>query len=449
MQGRLRKNVGFSLILFAFFFLFEPSYALIDPLPDLIGYTVLCIALINLADINDKIHTAFKAFRKGIVLSVLRLIANLTIDKIFAEGERSVGQLLLVFVFAILELVILIPGYRSLFEGLLSLGMFEGGEAVYYKKSDKGRNATEKTYLLTVVFLIVKNLVCALPEFTSLQTNSGYEFVGIMRILAIIVVAPLSVIWLAHMLAYFVRIKKDADFIAALSQKYLDKASATPDFFTCRALTLGLYTVLGALVLTFDFYVEGVNILPDFFFYGTVLILAVFLRKQIGSRAWITVTSAIGAIFSVVIYVVEKSFFSMFTIEAVIRNFEAYNQYNLLVCLYAVKGIVFVLLTYFVIREIYGSFDRYIGARHESNDSYTAEHGKNLRARVFVCFVLGVLSAISTLYRVLALPYHGISWIYYYSGIISGVIQLAFVASAGALILYLVGEVKYNYKSFL
>lgn len=449
MQGKLRKNIGFSLILFAFFFLFEPTYALIDPLPDLIGYTILCFALINLADINDKFSAAFKAFRKGIALSLLRLIANLTLDKIFAEGEKSVGQLLLVFVFAILELVILIPGYRSLFEGLLSLGMFEGGEAVYYKKGENGRNATEKAYALTVIFLIVKILICTLPEFTSLQTNSGYEFAGIMRVLAIILVAPLSFIWLAHMLAYFIRIKKDTAFIDALSQKYLDKASTTPDFFICRALTLGLYTVLLAFSFTFDFFVEGVNILPDLLFYGIVLILAVFLRRQIVSRVWIIVVSTLGAIISVGIYVLEKSFFSMYTIEAVIKNFEAYNQYNLLVCLYALESIALVILTCFVLKELYGVFDEYIAARNKANDSYIADNGKKIRASAFVCFASGVLSAISTVYRVLSLPYHEISWVFYYSGIISGVIQLLFVASAGALILYLVGEVKYTYKTFL
>ena len=449
MQGKLKKNIGFSLIWFAFFFLFEPAYGIIDPLPDLIGYTILCFALINLADINDKIYTSFKAFRKGIILSVLRLIAILTLDKIFAEGEQSVGQLLLVFIFAILELIILIPGYRSLFEGLLMLGMFEGGEAVYYKKREKGKNATEKAYSITVVFLIAKNLIGAIPEFTSLQTNSGYEFVGIMRILAIILVAPISLAWLVHMLAYFVRIKKDAPFIDALSKKYLGKANSSPDFFTRRSLTVVLYTVLAALAFTFDFYVENVNIIPDLFFYGTVILLTVFLKKQVADRVRIIVISTLGAIFSAAIYVLEKSFFSMFTIEAVIRNFEAYNQYNMLVCLYLVKGVTFILLTYFVLKEICGVFTNYVSPRHESNEAYIAEHAKSMRVRAMICFVLGALNAVSTLYRILSLPYYEISWIYYYSGIISGVVQLAFVTFAGAFILYLIGEIKYTYKTFL
>ena len=449
MQGKLNKNVGFTLIFFAFFFLFEPSYALIDPLPDLIGHTILCIALINLADINDKISIAFKAFRMGIALSILRFISILLLDNVFSDGEATTGQLLFVFVLAIFELVIMIPGYKALFEGLLSLGIFVGGEAIYYKKREKDKNATERLYALTVAFLIIKNVVCALPEFTTLQTNGSYEFVNIMRILAIIIVAPISVIWLVNILLYFKRIEKDTPFINALSEKYTQKAENTPDFFTCRSLSLVLYTILSAFILSFDLYVENVNLIPDFAFYGIALLLVVFLRKHVHARVRLAVISTLGALVSVAGWLLEKDFFSKYAIEAIIKDFDAYNSYNLLVCLYVVKGVLFAAITYLALREIYGIFKKYIGAKHDENDSYIAEHSKSIKTRALVCFVLGILSAISSIYRVVALPYYEISRIFYYSGIITGGIQIAFVVSVCALILYIVGEIKYNYKSFL
>lgn len=449
MQGRLKKNVGLSLIVFAFFFLFEPTYSLVDILPDFIGHTILCLALINLADINDKIAAAFKAFRNAIALSILRYLSIIVLNNVFSEGEQSVGRLLFVFVFAILELVILVPAYRALFEGLLTLGLFEGGEAVYYKKRENGRNATEKMFSLTVFFLTAKNIVCALPEFTSLQSNSGYEFVEVIRILAILLVAPISVVWLINILLYFRRIKRDTPFIAALSAKYTAKAENTPDYFTCRTLTLTLYAILVAFIFTFDFYVENVNILPDLIFYCMVILLAVFLRKHVVRRVRIVILAALGAITSASIAILEKDFFSKFAIEAVIKNFEAYNKYNLLVAAYILKAVIFALLTYLALKEIYAIFESYIVIKQEGNQSYIAERGKSLRTRLILCLVLGIISSASTIYRVLALPRHSVSWIYYYSGIITSVLQIAFIASICVTIMYVVGEVKYNYKTFL
>ncbi len=449
MQGKLNKNVGFSLIIFAFFFLFEPSYSLIDPLPDFIGYSILCLALINLADINDKIYTAFKAFRKGIILSALKVISIVILNKVFADGEQTVGSLLFVFVFAVFELIILIPAYRSLFEGLLSLGIFHGGEAVYFKRRENGKNATERLYSFTIAFLIAKNVICALPEFTSLQTNSSYEFVNILRILAIIVVMPVSVLWLVQTVAYFKRIKGDRAFIESLSEKYIQRANDAPDFFVCRTLTIGLYAILAAFIFSFDFYVENVNLLPDFLFYGVLILSVIFLRKYSVGYASVIIMSTVGALISLGACVVEKGFFSRFYIEAVIKDIDAYNQYNLLVIFYVVKALVFLSVLVFALKSIYGIFVTCIGSRHSSDDTYYIEHNKKIKTRAFICFALGFLSALSTVYRVIALPRHEISWIFYYSGIITSALQITFVVAVCALILYLVGEIKYNYKSYL
>lgn len=75
MYGKMRKNIGFSLIPFAFLFLFEPHYALIDLLPDFIGYFIICLAIINLADINLRIREAFWGFRKAIAISICKYVA--------------------------------------------------------------------------------------------------------------------------------------------------------------------------------------------------------------------------------------------------------------------------------------------------------------------------------------------------------------------------------------
>jgi len=320
---------------------------------------------------------------------------------------------------------------------------------VFYKKREIGRNATEKVSSLTFAFLIIKNILCTLPEFTSLQTNDSYEFVNIMRILAVILSMPIAVIWLVQVLLYFNRIRKDTAFIQALSTKYLDKSSDSPEFFIYKSLTFGLYTILAAFIFTFDFYAENVNVLPDFLFYSLIIFSCLVLRGRSEKAMPVVICSVIGALISLTTCLIEKSFFGKFDISAVIKDFDAYNQYNLLVACYVAKAIVFTLALYFILRFIYNVFSIYILNKQQDNEQYFAEHNRKFKIRTVICFVLGVLSAVATVYRVISLTNFELSWVFYCSGIITSIIQISFIVSAVTLILFLHGEIKYNYKSHL
>lgn len=446
MNGKLQKNIGLSLVIFAFFFLFDPSYALIDPLPDFIGYAILCIAIINLADINDRIMDAFRGFRKAMVLSILRCVSIFVTNKVFAEGENTVGQLIFVFVFAFFEIFIAIPAYKSLFEGLLSLATFNDGEAVFKKIAKNGRNCTEKLYTLTSVFIVVKNTLCALPEFTSLQTNSSYEFVHILRLFAIFAVIPLSVVWLINIIKYFVSVRRDTNFIETLSAKYLEKADKHPEFFLSRIVCTGLYGIIVSCVLSFDIYSGNVNYLPDLFFFIALILSAIFLKKY--SHKWvpIVILSAFGNIFSLLLYSVESSFFERHFIGAIKRDIEAYEHYYFMLSLYILQAVFLVAVIILV-----ACFLRDINKKHLVDISSELPKANALplsfKARFWVFLGTGVASVVSDVWHIFALPYFKRGAIYEYSGIIASAISIAFIASAIVLVTYCVGEVKRYYKT--
>ena len=145
MNLKLKKNIGLSLIPFAFLFLFEPNYTLIDPLPDFIGYIILIAALTNLSDVNYHIHDARGGFKKGIAISIFRFLSIYVLKNIFATDEQSIGILLFSFVLSFFELVVIIPAYKNLFDGLLSLGMMHDGTFVYYRSVRKKLRINKKT----------------------------------------------------------------------------------------------------------------------------------------------------------------------------------------------------------------------------------------------------------------------------------------------------------------
>ncbi len=445
MYGKLNKNIGFSLIIFAFFFLFEPTYALIDLLPDIIGYVILCIALANLADINDRIAAAQKGFMKCILLSALRIISMIVLEKIFVSDEQTVGLLIFVFIFAFFEIAILVPSYKALFEGLLSLGVFHNGEAVYFKKRERGRNRTEKIYSLTLAFVIIKNVVCALPDFSTLQTNSSYEFITITRILAIIVVAPISVAWLISIVSYFVRVKRDVGFVESLTQKYIEKSSSMQSVYVYRPINVGLTVILIALILTFDVYSENVNYVPDLFFYAFAILAAILLRRHSNKWVPLVVISSVGALSSLFLYMVEKEFFARHFIGAIKRDLEAYRHYYLMLGLYIIQAVICIAAVVIVSLFVYGIFKRNtVSDEGDTERDDAILRGAKVRLTVFT--VLGVLSPIACVYHIFSLPFFSRGWIYEYSGIISSVFSIGFIAAAWVLIGYVRAEIRDSYK---
>ncbi len=448
MLGKLKKNMGLSLIIFAFFFLFEPRYALIDPVPDLIGYIILCSALINLADINDHIYSASKAFRNAAILSILRIVSKIILERYFQDDEGTVGLLLFAFIFAALELWILIPGYKSLFEGLLSLGMFEGGEAVYRKNKENGRNASEKLYSLTLIFLIVKNILECIPEFTTLENNESYEFVVIMRILSCILIMPMSVVWLVKIVRYFILVKNDRPFIEALEKKFTEKSALNPEFFFYRTACVGLLIMIIASVLTVDLISDGVNILPDIFAYITLILSSLILR--IYSKKWITVlfVSIMGALCSVSVLISENRFYERYSPEMVNKSLEAYNSFYFMLSLYILQSIIFLICVTAVIMFLYEIFKKHI-ANTAEHELYKNESERGMIIRMILTLISALLSVVSSVYRVISHTITKDIWIFTYSNAISAVTDIIFIASSVALLLFMTQEIKQNHNMSL
>lgn len=356
MSGKLKKNIGFSLLPFAFVFLFEPSLALIDPLPDFIGYAIMCAAIINLADVNPMIMDAFKGFSKAAILSALRLGAFVILNFALDGKEQTVSELLFIFVFALFDAIILIPSYKKLFSGLLNLGIYHDGQAVSYTKRAGGYNASETMYALSVVFVIVKNLFWVLPEFTSLAENDTYEFIGVLRLFSLVIIVPVSVAWLIKVICYFLRVKKDQHFIKELENLYTAKAEASPSFFVMRTSCVGIIAFVVGAALSFDLVFDGANVTPDALFYASLIFGAVVLRKF--SKRWkiVLIPTSVGIVASVFCDLARSYFYSRYEPDDVIKSIGAYNSYYFMVSVNVVESVTFLLsliAVLIVLKDVY------------------------------------------------------------------------------------------------
>ena len=64
-----RKKIGFSFmsIAVACVFLFNANINIIDLVPDIIGYLIICVALLKLSNLNEDVAQAAKFFRYMII----------------------------------------------------------------------------------------------------------------------------------------------------------------------------------------------------------------------------------------------------------------------------------------------------------------------------------------------------------------------------------------------
>lgn len=448
MSGRLNKNIGFSLIVFAFFFIFEPNYSLLDVLPDFIGHVIICFAIINMADINPHISDAFKGFRLAAIVNALKIVAIFALKNYFADGEQTFGTLIFAFVFAVADIVILLPAFKNLFSGLLSLGMSHDGQAIYFTRREGGKNATEKIYSLTVSFLVIKNIIGVIPEFSSLIEDKTYEFAGLLRTFSVIIVLPMSIVWLVRICAYFHSVKKDTQFIESISAAFIEKVETIPQFYTFRVVNVGLSGLIFAIALSFDAYIDRVNLLPDFLFYAVVFLTAIFLSKHTSKWYLASISSLLGIFASVFSHTYSVRFFELHTVEAIRRDAEAYAMHNVMLVRYALESVTMALTVacvILIIRDVYRA--------HSGIDVAIGRDLAAMKSSFTLCAasvaVFGALSALGNFYYVWAMPFYSKGWFYQYSNIISTAINLLFVFVAYVAISSLKSTIRLNYKKYL
>lgn len=468
MNGKLNKNIGFSLLPFAFLFLFEPGYTLVDPLPDFIGYIILCLAIINLADICPRIQDAYDGFRRGILISVLRFVAVYLLDRYFSDISKSIGLLIFCFIFSLFELIVIIPAYKNFFEGLLHLGMMHDGDAVYLKKiktiktisKDDGtekiitresrRNITEKMYFFTLTFLILRHIAMTVPEFTTLITNTKYEFISILRIFAIIVILPIGICWLIRFLTYCSKIRNDKAFIEELSEIYVKRVKENPNFYTVRIITSGVYTILSAFAVSIDFYSKYINVLPDYIFFILIFVAAILLRRF--SKKWIILSciSIVGVAISALSHYSSMLFHGEFYPNAIRKNLNAYYSFYKMLGLHIAEAAVLIVSVFLITLILWDIYKLHSDLSKATSASEIKEGSRRYRLGAALTILCATLSAAGSVYYIAAQPfYYTDKWYFYYSAVISVAVSLIFAFAASYFVGFINNSVKYNYRLYI
>ena len=145
MLIRKKNNISYGMFALAFVFLFNPCISIIDPLPDLIGYFFLSLALSKIAMINEILYDARRAFERLVIIDAGKIISVFWVFGINTVSERNISLLLWSFVFGVVEIIFVVPAYLKLFEGFSMLGNFHSNTSIHGKKRNKKRRARRRT----------------------------------------------------------------------------------------------------------------------------------------------------------------------------------------------------------------------------------------------------------------------------------------------------------------
>lgn len=413
MEKQKREKSLISAAFFvAFVFLFNPNLNIVDVLPDFIGYAIICLSLSRLAALNDAVELAQKGFVRALCLDVAKICCMALVFATQNPEEQKTMLLLSSFVFAVAELLILVPAFGNLFSGFINLGYkYDNTSVLGYRRESSRRNRTEKIRSFTVFFLMVKVAMATLPEFAILSTHnydeslSGalyiYEYVGLLRLFALAVSLVVGLIWLCRVISYFACVRKDAVFCGALDEDYKQNVLPRTSLFLRKAVKLISWLFCVAAFLCIDFRIENFNIMFDTLAAIALIIAFVAARKYICSPK-VIVPFALYAVISLAAVIFEFRFFSEHYYSAVWRDNAAYVSYVTMLVFCALDAAAFLFATFgmgSILRRVIKDHTGFYvpNATINVEDKIKRVH-KELNKKVYLLYAAGILAAAGDLF---------------------------------------------------
>lgn len=411
------KTFGIAFLLAAPFFLFNPEIIYMDIMPDIIGYLLILAGIRRLRDICPHIEESYLKFRNMLVVSAVRLLSMFWIFSV-NQYERPTLMLLFTFSFGVIEIIWLIPGWNSLLDGFVYLAGTRGGTAPL-RKGRKTASYTDSIKRFTAVFIVIKAVLTALPEFSVMSEQlyddavmDWYRFIGLFRGAAALVIVVFGVIWLVRVVRYFIALIKDREFMCGLHTKYNTEILPKAGFFVRRGISSAMMMFCAAALLTLDISVDRVNLFPDVICAAFFVMAFVSIRRYYHEWKYGVAASGVYGAVSMAGWIMENNFhlveWGLFSDNMHYRyedsqvwiNPAAYDAFWEFYPVKIAANVIFlvvIVLVFLAIRHIIYSHCGYIPQNLDKNyrDNRLRDIRRELMTKLIVTAVAAVLLALS------------------------------------------------------
>lgn len=270
-------------------FLFNPTYHIIDPLPDAIGFLLFFIGLVKLSVLNDEIGEAKRLYIRLFAAECVRICLYFTLPYV-----SSMFVLIYSSVLAIVEAIMFIPAADHMFRGFEFLDMRMDCSAARGIKKKNKVIPSASLRNLTVTAFIIRALGSVLPLLPTLTVDSNTvvdsmetsnaDFMSLLIFAAAILLgAVFGILWLIRFVKYIKGITNDKDCCQRIFDEYSKWTAANTIKIVCANMNAVMLLLIGAAALCFNMYVDGVNIFPNAL--GAALVFAAFILLRGTSKA--------------------------------------------------------------------------------------------------------------------------------------------------------------------
>ena len=427
-----KTKLGLGWLIPGVIMLANPVVAFYDILPDCIGYLLLCVALLRLADLNSSIADALKRFRTLIWISVGGWLMQYYIYNVLAKEPKLNPQeiptmvLLCAFVMAVPQIYFAVPAYRDLFKGFWELAERHEGKAVFDYGKRKS-NLCERMKRASGVFVVLSALFSVLPELSVLTTFEyeveklpfdWYQFVWLFRVSAMMVLTVLFLVWIIRFIRFIVLFTRDRAMMESIKERYERDILPQSDMLSMRRLRFGIVFLTIGAALTVNVCIEQKILVPNLlcaiFACIGVLIFGEDLKRP---KTFYIAAGALGAM-SIGELWLNNYYTKQYSYEASGWDPDAYSLFLGLRAMqvagaFLAAGVFWILLNLlsdFVKNRIYESYE---GPNTEGISARaTARLHKSFGRRILVCEILFFAAATSLAFEsIFQLDYPWLWWI--------------------------------------
>ena len=349
-NGVLPKRAA-GLTILSLVFLFNPSFNLVDILPDFVAYFILAHVFDKASDCAPYFDEARRGFIRLAYLCLAKIPALAIIVKV-RSGNISDNDIIALFclIFATAEIILVIPAIRNIFSALTYLG--ERSDAKSLISSDS-LVCTDNLRTFTLAFSIFKCLLYFIPELTRLTRSvelesgiyvkTGSRYYPWMVLVSVVTGLIVGAVWLSRSVKLVKKIRNEGRFSEALASV---AAESSFDEYekrrSVRALsrTFLLFIIASVLLINVSFSnLYSIDLLPDFLFSSvfTVALYRMAKRAKLPKnlRTGATVIGAVYTAVSVVSYAVSFKFFTEYGYDMLYEGTRAeavalYKAYELI-----------------------------------------------------------------------------------------------------------------------
>ena len=406
------KYLGLGIAAISAIFLFNPDVAIIDVLPDFIGYTLLAISLRFARDLSPHFENAWRKFR---ILALMTFFKTLSLFWVFggltSAQERPTMMLLLSFCFCLCELIWGIPAWRSLIEGFILHSQTSGGEYPLIEKGAKsyrpGKNISYSFRDFTVFFMIAKAFFSNVAEFAVLSNHSyddtafdWYRFIGLYRVVTLFVGSLIGIIWLIRAIIYFRGILSDSVLISSMKEKYETTVLPNTGLFVRRDIAFVLGLLAASVLTTADLYLDDVNIISDTF---TALLLAwtfIKLKPYYKNYKFGVILSAVYGVLTIVGSSLSYNFVTDSIPTKTWVNRAVFKEFMAMYPVRIVEAAFLFITVFFALKGVRAIIDGHCGYIPSTMDeayrnSRMEAIRKEVGVKVTVCLVFAALATVS------------------------------------------------------